>query len=217
MKKYYILTFITCLGVALACEFDLWQAPRDGESTVAPQTESVATIYTEGVADDAPQTEALPQTEEIPQTEEALSITEKPVYYDCPLSHDLQDYIREQCDRKGVPMTLVLALIEVESSFQEDVISRTDDYGLMQINVINHGWLYEEYGITDFLDPYNNILCGITILSQHYERYGDETKVLMAYNMGAVGAKRRWDIGVYETPYTNKILSAKERYDLEIK
>lgn len=216
MKKYYILAFITCLGVALACEFDLWQAPRDSESTVDPQTESVTTIYTEDVSSES-LTDDAPQTEEIPQTEEAPSITEKPVYYDCPLSHDLQDYIRELCDRKGVPMTLVLALIEIESSFQADVISRTDDYGLMQINAINHGWLYEKYGITDFLDPYNNILCGITILSMHYESYGDETKALMAYNMGAFGAKRKWDIGVYETPYTNKILSAKERYDLEIK
>ena len=198
MKEYHILAFMLLLSAVVARGIALEGTLP--ESVSIPSTEETTSEYV---------TEA--QTEEVPQTQE------EPVYYDCPLSHDLQDYIREQCERQGISMSLVIALIEVESSFQADVISRSDDYGLMQINVINHGWLYEEYGITDFLDPYNNILCGITILSQHYERYGDETKALMAYNMGATGAKRNWDKGIFETTYTRKIQSAKERYDLEIK
>lgn len=200
--KEYLLAFMLLLSAVVACGIAL-------EGTLPePQTESVSIPSTEEAVSEYV-TEA--QTEEVPPTQE------EPMYYDCPLSHDLQDYIREQCERQGISMSLVIALIEVESSFQADVISQSDDYGLMQINVINHGWLYEEYGITDFLDPYNNILCGITILSQHYERYGDETKALMAYNMGATGAKRNWDRGIFETTYTRKIQSAKERYDLEIK
>ena len=200
--KEYLLALMLLLSAVVACGIAL-------EGTLPePQTESVSIPSTEEAVSEYV-TEA--QTEEVPPTQE------EPMYYDCPLSHDLQDYIREQCERQGISMSLVIALIEVESSFQADVISQSDDYGLMQINVINHGWLYEEYGITDFLDPYNNILCGITILSQHYERYGDETKALMAYNMGATGAKRNWDRGIFETTYTRKIQSAKERYDLEIK
>lgn len=207
MKEYHILAFMLLLSAVVACGIAL-------EGTLPePQTESVSIPSTEEAISEYI-TDA-PQTEEVPQTQEPSPTT--PVYYDCPLSHDLQDYIREQCERQGISMSLVIALIEVESSFRADVISQSDDYGLMQINVINHGWLYEEYGITDFLDPYNNILCGITILSQHYERYGDETKALMAYNMGATGAKRNWDKGIFETTYTRKIQSAKERYDLEIK
>ena len=198
MKEYHILAFMLLLSAVVACGIALEGTLP--ESVSIPSTEEAVSEYV---------TEA--QTEEVPQTQE------EPVYYDCPLSHDLQDYIREQCERQGISMSLVIALIEVESSFQADVISRSDDYGLMQINIINHEWLCEKYGITDFLDPYNNILCGITILSQHYERYGDETKALMAYNMGATGAKRNWDKGIFETTYTRKIQSAKERYDLEIK
>ena len=138
------------------------------------------------------------------------------VYYDCPLDTDLQDYIRELCEGSRLPMSLVIALIEAESSFREDVISRTNDYGLMQINKINHKWLSEAYGITDFLDPYQNVYCGIEILSQHYSRYQDVDKALMAYNLGETGARRLWNEGTYETSYTRKIKTIMEVYENEI-
>lgn len=141
--------------------------------------------------------------------------TEPPVqYYDVPLSEDLQDYIRTLCKENDVPMSLIIAMIEVESSFRSNVISGTSDYGLMQINKINHEWLTEEYGITDFLDPYQNVFCGITIIAGHLEKTdGDIALALMRYNCGATGAKRLWDKGIYSTSYTEKILAAMEVYD----
>lgn len=157
------------------------------------------------------------ETKEVAETTETVEVTEIPArYYDCPLSHDLQDYIRELCDENGIPMSLVIAVIEVESSFESNTISDTDDWGLMQINECNHEWLSETYGITDFLDPYQNVFSGITILSQHYDNYQDEDKALMAYNLGATGAKRYWNNGIYETSYSQKIQSVKEAYDDEI-
>ena len=141
--------------------------------------------------------------------------TEPPVlYYDCPLSHDLQDYIRQLCETENVPMGLVIAMIDKESTFRASVVSATDDYGLMQINVINHEWLSKQYGITDFLDPYQNVFCGIKILSGHLENYdGDLSRALMAYNMGAGGARRLWNQGIYSTSYTTYILNAMSVYD----
>ena len=141
--------------------------------------------------------------------------TEPPVlYYDCPLSHDLQDYIRQLCETENVPMGLVIAMIDKESTFRASVVSATDDYGLMQINVINHEWLSEQYDITDFLDPYQNVFCGIKILSGHLENYdGDLSRALMAYNMGAGGARRLWNQGIYSTSYTTYILNAMSVYD----
>lgn len=141
----------------------------------------------------------------------------QPIYYDCPLSNDLQDYIRELCSDKDVPMSLVIAMIEVESSFRANIISKSDDYGLMQINKINHKVMSEEYGVTDFLDPYQNVFCGITIIAEHLEKTdGDIALALMRYNCGATGAKRLWDKGIYSTSYTEKIMTAMEGYDNEI-
>lgn len=50
-------------------------------------------------------------------------------YFDVPLSEELQDYIREKCSEYKVPMELVIALIDKESSFRSDVVSTTNDYG----------------------------------------------------------------------------------------
>lgn len=134
-------------------------------------------------------------------------------YYDCPLDNDLRDYIRELCDENNLPMSLVLAVIEKESSFRAGVVSKGGDYGLMQINTINHEWMSEKYGITDFLDPYQNVFCGITILSQHYAKYEDIDKALMAYNCGATGARRLWDEGIYSTSYTEKVKELMANYE----
>ena len=156
----------------------------------------------------------IPTTSEV---ETSAPTEPEKFYYDCPLDHDLQDYIRELCIENDVPMDLVIAMISVESSFRPNVVSGTSDYGLMQINKINHEWLSEEYNITDFLDPYQNVFCGITIIAEHLEKTdGDIALALMRYNCGATGAKRLWDKGIYSTSYTEKILAAMEVYGNEI-
>lgn len=135
------------------------------------------------------------------------------VYWDVPLSEEIQDYIRMLSMEYSVPEELILAMIEVESSFRPSVVSSTGDYGYMQINECNHEWLKNELGVTDFLDPYQNILCGVYILSGHLEKTdGDIAKALMRYNNGPTGAYRLWEQGVYETSYTKKITTAYEFY-----
>jgi len=138
------------------------------------------------------------------------------VYFDIPLSKELQDYIRNLCDEYCVPIELVIAIIDVESSFRTDVVSKTNDYGLMQINKCNHEWLTDKLGVTDFLDPYQNINSGVHILSGHLEvTNGDIELALMRYNNGATGAKKLWDKGIYSTAYTQKIMTAYEFYKEE--
>lgn len=150
--------------------------------------------------------------ETVVEAEEPAEVVEEVKYYDCPLDHGLQDYIRTLCEENNVPMDLVIAQIQIESGFRADCISGTGDYGLMQINRINHKRFEEEYGITDFLDPYQNVFCGIKILSEHYNRYGDLDKALMAYNLGAGGAEKLWKQGIYSTSYVEKIKSASINY-----
>lgn len=130
------------------------------------------------------------------------------VYYDVPLSYEIQDYISELCQIYKVPARVIYAIIKVESNFNANLISKTDDYGLMQINKCNHQWLREQYEIEDFLNTYDNIKSGIIIFSSHYQKYPYLSRALMAYNMGAYGAKRAWDKGISSTRYTNKIFKA---------
>lgn len=134
-------------------------------------------------------------------------------YWDVPLSEGVQDYIRTLCEEFSIPEELILAMIEVESSFRPTVISTSEDYGYMQINKCNHERLTKELGVTDFLDPYQNILCGVYLISEHLEKTeSDAAKALMRYNCGATGAWRLWQKGVYSTEYTRKVMSAYEIY-----
>lgn len=130
--------------------------------------------------------------------------------YDIDLSEELQNYTFEQCQKVNLDPKLVLAVIKVESNFKSDLISRTNDYGLMQINKVNHGWLKKKLGVTDFLDPKQNIDCGIYMLKELFDKYSDDHKVLMAYNFGEGGMKRNWKKGVRSSKYSRKVLQTRE-------
>ena len=159
-------------------------------------------------------TVTITETVEVPVYESDMLVEDADVFlYDIPLSNSLQRYIYEICADEGVPVTLALAMIEHESGFNPEVISSTDDYGLMQINAINHEWLEEKYRVADFLNPYQNAFCGITIIGSYIEKYGDYGKALMAYNMGDYGAQKAWENGVTSSSYSTTILDLMQKYE----
>lgn len=143
---------------------------------------------------------------EIPTEEWVGSVADfQPV--DCSLDEDVQEFIHYLSAGYNIDFYFIMAVIECESNYRADVISKTDDYGLMQINKCNHEWMGEALGITDFLDPYQNVMAGTYRFYQLFTKYeGDTAKVLMAYNMGDGGASRLWQQGIYETAYSRKIM-----------
>lgn len=134
-------------------------------------------------------------------------------YYDIPLSQELQLYTYTKCEDLGIGnyYELVLAMMWQESDFKPDTISKTKDYGLMQINICNHEWLSEELGITDFLDPYQSIDAGTHIIASLLLKYQDPHKALMAYNYGEAGAKKNWEQGYYTSSYSRAIAEKQEQ------
>jgi soluble lytic murein transglycosylase-like protein len=133
--------------------------------------------------------------------------------YNVPLSDSLQRYIFDISTQEEVPVALVMAMIEHESQFNPEIISETNDYGLMQINFINHEHLKEEFRCADMLNPYQNVFCGIKIISSYLKKYdGDYHKALMAYNLGEYGASKSWGEGVHTTFYSRSITKLMEKY-----
>ena len=130
---------------------------------------------------------------------------EEDKYRDIPLDHELQDAALDACKEYGVLPDVLFAVMEVESGYQPDA-KNGECYGLMQIHTINLPWLQEQIGTTDLSDPVQNIRAGAYILGGYLERYS-LTDSLMAYNLGAGGAKAQWAQGVHETAYTNKVLA----------
>lgn len=141
--------------------------------------------------------------EEIPQTK----------YYDVPMSTELQDEMFALCEEYGVAPELVLAVIETESGFNPAAVSKTGDYGLMQINKGNHKWLSEKLDVSDFLDAAQNMKCGIYMLAFSLNSADEDyTKALMVYNMGLSGARRAWKNGKTRTAYTDRVLENITKY-----
>lgn len=176
------------------------------------------------------------KTESLPETQKEILIYGKPdgiiyegelpVEWDCgnlnfvPLNvsmdEDLQEFVFYLSTAYEMDFTFVMALIQHESRYDAGAISVTNDYGLMQINTINHPYLKETLGITDFLNPYDNIRGGMFILRKLFEKYEEPNKVLMAYNMGETSASRLWKQGIFESNYSNSVLEIQRELNAEL-
>lgn len=160
------------------------------------------------------ETITVTKTVEVPAYKSNVLVDTADVFlFDVPLSDSLQRYIYEICADENVPVTLVMAMIEHESGFDPEAVSPTDDYGLMQINAVNHEWLKEEYRCADMMNPYQNVFYGISIISSYIDKYGELDKALMAYNMGNYGAQKAWKNGVTSIAYSEEILSLMKEYE----
>lgn len=131
---------------------------------------------------------------------------------DVDMPEEEQEFLYYLCAEYNIDFALVMALIYVESGYDTDVVSATNDYGLMQINKVNHEELTKILGVTDYLDPYQNMRAGCYILRKLFEKYQDPTMVLMCYNMGEAGASRLWENGMYATRYSEKVMQVQKQY-----
>ena len=150
------------------------------------------------------------------ESEEVTSVVEiQPPRIDCRLDDATQQMILERCEELDLDFAFVMAVIFRESSFRVNADSGSS-VGLMQINRINHEWLSEELGITDFFDPEQNVKAGTYMLRQLFEKYEDAGMVLMAYNMGESGARKLWNKGIYVTDYAESVFQQADIYNQEI-
>lgn len=141
--------------------------------------------------------------------------TEKVIYYDIPLSKELQDYTRKICEEYGnVDETLVYALIKQESNFRVEALGDNGkSKGLMQIQEIWHKERMKKLGVDSLMTAKGNIRVGIDILSEKIDKYDDLGKALTAYNAGDGGAyKYYFSKGIYANDYAKKIIKNKDKF-----
>lgn len=135
---------------------------------------------------------------------------------DCGLDADVQEFLFYLCKGYNIDFVMMLGLIQAESDFEPDLISQTDDYGLMQINKVNHKWISEKIGVDDFLDPYQNVRAGCFVIRKLFEKYKDPEMVLMAYHFGEHGASTLWNQGVYSSKYSQTILQYQKKFNEQL-
>ena len=140
---------------------------------------------------------------------EAPVVKTEPVepLFNISLSEHLQELVFSECTEHGIdPYLAVAVMLRENHYFDPSLISSTNDYGLFQINKVNHKRM-AELGYTDMLNAEDNIKAGIYILSECLDRNDSYHKALMAYNMGQTGANRAMAKGIYETAYSRGVMA----------
>lgn len=117
--------------------------------------------------------------------EVAAIYQEQEPLYDVPLSDEIQRYIMNICRYYEMDPALVLAVIEQESGYDETAVGDGGEaYGLMQVQARWHLARMESLGVTDLLNPYENVAVGVDILAEKLDEGLGTGWALMAYNGG---------------------------------
>ena len=138
-----------------------------------------------------------------------------------PMPWEYQDYMRTYCRKYGCPYPLALAVADWETrgTFDMEASGPAGEVGIMQLNPGPGGSYHAEIEAATGLDPTTpegNIAGGCYRLGQYLTRYEDTTMALMAYNMGAQGAREAWEAGIMSTEYTDAVLEALESWEAAV-
>ena len=139
--------------------------------------------------------------------EEKIEILEKEYeelskyrFYDIPLTYKQQKFVFDLAEEKDLSFELLISIMKNESDFRTNLVSKTSDYGIMQLNLKNHDFFaklsgLEEYDVFDF---YDNVTMGVNylvylrnnLIKQGITNQEDLTIYLLnSYNMGEMGFK----------------------------
>ncbi len=121
--------------------------------------------------------------------------------------------------RAGIPMELVLALIQVESSGNAFAVSGVGAIGLMQLRPSTAEEVAGRLGIrwmgaATLFEPVTNVRLGVEYLRQLIEHYDSVSIALAAYNWGPGTIGKRLRLGeAIPAGYSDKVM-AKYRHPL---
>lgn len=157
---------IACLCVPLVLSYAFWEKPKEVESyeTVSAyelsKDESLKDMYS-------------------PKDEEADLVSENS---DNQIVNDL---IIETAREYNLDARVLRAICEKESRMNADAVGDGGEaYGLMQIQPKWHKERMARLGVTDLLDPQQNIMVGADLLRELLDMHGTYERALNAYNTG---------------------------------
>ncbi len=108
---------------------------------------------------------------------------------------DISNIVKSTCQKYGVDDKLVMALINQESGFNQNAISKVGAQGLMQLMPATA----KSLGVTNALDPVQNIEGGVKYLQGLLNQFhGNKILALAAYNAGPNAVKKYNGIPPYK-------------------
>jgi soluble lytic murein transglycosylase-like protein len=118
------------------------------------------------------------------------------------LGLDVADIILTQ---KEVPVAIILGLIEIESSFKAQAVSRAGARGLVQVMPIH------DRGPVSITDPVANLRAGLDYLADMKRDFGTWDRALRAYNGGPKNADNP-----ALTKYARAVMAKADQYQREM-
>jgi soluble lytic murein transglycosylase len=125
--------------------------------------------------------------------------------------------IAAESSRADLPLELVLAVIQVESSGYNFAVSPVGAMGLMQLMPATAEGVARRIGLrwvgpTTLFDPVSNVRLGVFYLRELLDRYGSVTTALAAYNWGPTRIAERLRRGEpVPALYAQRVLSVYEK------
>ena len=136
-------------------------------------------------------------------------IEDRIAYYRSPNIFD--DYIRNAASLHGLEFALVKAVVQVESNFNPNAVSKAGAIGLMQIMPGN----LAAFRLHDPYDPRANIMAGTRYLKSLLKRFDNNIALsLAAYNAGPAVVEKYQGIPPYDETrnYVNRVMRYYARY-----
>ena len=85
-------------------------------------------------------------------------------------------------------------MVKIESNYNQTVVNKAGDTGLMQINKKWHAERMRKLGVNNLLDPRGNLLVGVDYVSELLAS-NPKTLAIMKYNMGHKKATEIYNSG----------------------
>ncbi|MCR4880972.1 MAG: lytic transglycosylase domain-containing protein [bacterium] len=100
---------------------------------------------------------------------------------------EIQRLVTDSCTKHGIDPKLVMAVIQQESGFNQNAISKTGAQGLMQLMPATA----KSLGVKNAFNPEQNIEGGVKYLKGLLDRFhGNKILALAAYNAGPNAVKK---------------------------
>lgn len=184
MKRFIIIMVVLLIGLIIGNLMSMSFSEKEAEPV--------------SISEPVTSSDVMTTTESVPEY----------TFYDVPLDVETQKAIKDICTEYDLEYELILGIISAESDFRTKIVGDGgNSFGLMQIQPKWWSEIMEREGVTNLLDPLQNVRCGCAIINELKDKYGTEYRALQAYNTGRPNTNNGYADKVYRRIGELKILN----------